>query len=250
MDEDLIYVTPEIDQEEVAKVMEKYDLVAIPVVDESKVMLGRITIDDVVEVIQEEAEEDLQKMAGLTDDEEFSHSTFRVSRIRLPWLLISLVGELLSAIVLSSYQASIEKVIVASFFIPIVMAMGGSSGQQAAIVMVRSLATKEYWFSEVIKKLFKEFRVALLNGIISAVILLALTSVFFHTELQFSILLSLTLLIIMTNATMVGAMVPLLLKKMGADPVVATGPFVSTSNDIIGLLIYFILLSNFYISLI
>ncbi len=248
MDEDLIYVTPEIDQEEVAKVMEKYDLVAIPVVDESKVMLGRITIDDVVEVIQEEAEEDLQKMAGLTDDEEFSHSTFRVSRIRLPWLLISLVGELLSAIVLSSYQASIEKVIVASFFIPIVMAMGGSSGQQAAIVMVRSLATKEYWFSEVIKKLFKEFRVALLNGIISAVILLALTSVFFHTELQFSILLSLTLLIIMTNATMVGAMVPLLLKKMGADPVVATGPFVSTSNDIIGLLIYFILLSNFYIS--
>lgn len=248
MDEDLIYVTPDMDQEEVATVMEKYDLVAVPVVDENKVMLGRITIDDVVDVIQEEAEEDIQKMAGLTDEEEFSHSTFKVSRIRLPWLLVSLVGELVSAIVLSSYQASLEKVIVASFFIPIVMAMGGSSGQQAAIVMVRSLVTKEYWFSEVIKKLFKEFRVALLNGLISAVILLALTSIFFHTELQFSLLLSLTLLIIMTNATMVGALVPIILKKFGVDPVVATGPFVSTSNDIIGLLIYFILLSTFYIS--
>lgn len=247
MEEDLIYVTPEMDQEEVATIMEKYDLVAIPVVDENKVMLGRITIDDVVDVIQEEAEEDIQKMAGLTDDEEFSHSTLKVSRIRLPWLLVSLVGELLSAVVLSSYQASLEKVIVASFFIPIVMAMGGSSGQQAAIVMVRSLVTKEYWFAEIVKKLYKEFRVALLNGLISAIILLALTSIFFHTELKFSLLLSLTLLIIMTNATMIGALVPLLLKKCGVDPVVATGPFVSTSNDIIGLLIYFILLSTFYI---
>lgn len=246
MDEDLIYVTPEMDQEEVANIMEKYDLVAIPVVNENKVMLGRITIDDIVDVIQEEAEEDLQKMAGLTDDEEYSHSAFKVSRIRLPWLLVSLVGELLSAIVLSSYQASIEKVIVASFFIPIVMAMGGSSGQQAAIVMVRSLVTKEYWFKKIVKKLFKEFRVALLNGLISSVILLALTSFLFHTELNFSILLSITLLIIMINATMIGALVPLILKKFGADPVVATGPFVSTSNDIIGLLIYFILLSNFY----
>ncbi len=247
MEEDLIYVTPDVDQEEVAQIMDKYDLVSLPVVDENKVMLGRITIDDIVDVIQEEAEEDISKMAGLTDDEEFSHSTLKVSKIRLPWLLVSLFGELISAIVLSHFQASIEQVIVASFFIPIIMAMGGSSGQQAAIVMVRNLGTNDVWFSEVLKKLLKEFRVALVNGIISSVILLVMTYFFFSTELYFSLLLSFTLLIIMINATVIGAAVPIILSKMGVDPVVATGPFVATTNDIIGLLTYFIILSIFYI---
>ena len=247
MEEDLIYVTPDVDQEEVARIMDKYDLVSLPVVDENKVMLGRITIDDIVDVIQEEAEEDLSKMAGLTDDEEFSHSVLKVSKIRMPWLLVSLFGELVSALVLSHFQASLEQVIVASFFIPIIMAMGGSSGQQAAIVMVRNLGTKNIWFSEAFKKLLKEFRVAMVNGIISAIILLLMTYFFFSTEIYFSMLLSFTLLIIMINATVIGAAVPILLSKIGVDPVVATGPFVATTNDIIGLLTYFIILSIFYI---
>ncbi len=247
MEEDLIYVTPDVDQEEVAQIMDKYDLVSLPVVDENKVMLGRITIDDIVDVIQEEAEEDISKMAGLTDDEEFSHSTIKVSKIRLPWLLVSLFGELVSAVVLSHFQASIEQVIVASFFIPIIMAMGGSSGQQAAIVMVRNLGTKKIWFSEILKKLLKEFRVALVNGLVSGALLLIMTYIFFNTEIYFSILLSFTLLIIMINATVIGAAIPLVLSKIGVDPVVATGPFVATTNDIIGLLTYFIILSIFYI---
>lgn len=125
--------------------------------------------------------------------------------------------------------------------------MGGSSGQQAAIVMVRNLGTKNIWFSEAFKKLLKEFRVAMVNGIISAIILLLMTYFFFSTEIYFSMLLSFTLLIIMINATVIGAAVPILLSKIGVDPVVATGPFVATTNDIIGLLTYFIILSIFYI---
>jgi len=247
MDDELIYVTPEKDQEEVAEIMEKYDLVSLPVVDNKGKMLGRITIDDIVDVIQEEAEEDISKMAGLIDDEEYSHSTLTVSKIRLPWLLVSLVGELVSAVVLSSFQVSIEKVIVASFFIPIIMAMGGSSGQQAAIVMVRNMSYNKLWLNDAAKKLFKEFRVAFVNGLASSIILLAMTYIFFNTQFYFSILLSITLLIIMINATMIGAIVPIVLNKIGVDPVVATGPFVSTMNDIVGLLIYFSILSLFYI---
>ncbi len=139
-----MFVNPEMDQEEVANIMNKYDLVAIPVVDEQRRMLGRITFDDIQDVIQEEASEDIQKIAGLTEEEEFSYSTFRISRNRLPWLFVSLAGELLSAVVLASFQASIEQIIIASFFIPIVMAMGGSAGSQSAIVMVQAINAGDF----------------------------------------------------------------------------------------------------------
>ncbi len=246
MEKDLIYVTPDVDQEEVAAIMEKYDLVAIPVVDENRKMLGRITFDDIVDVIQEEASEDIQKMAGLTEEEELSYSTFRVSRNRLPWLFVSLFGEMISAVVLSSFQASIQEIIVASFFIPIVMAMGGSAGNQAAIVMVQAMSSGSLWVKESLARLWKEFRVALLNGIISAIVLLGLTYYLFDVSLNFAMILSLSLFVIMVNATMIGAVVPIVLKKLGADPVIATGPFVATSNDIIGLLIYLSLITIMY----
>lgn len=247
MEEDLIYVTPEVDQEEVARIIEKYDLVAIPVVDENMVMLGRITIDDIVDVINEEASEDLQRVAGLSEDEEFSDSSFRISRIRLPWLLIGLAGEMVSAVVLSSFQVSIEKIIIASFFIPIVMAMGGSSGTQAAIVMVRSITESEYWISDSLKRIFKEFRVALLNATACGIILLLVSHYLFHTEIMFSVVLTSALFIIMVNATMIGALVPIIMKRLGADPAIATGPFVTTTNDILGLLIYLSLVSIFLV---
>ncbi len=248
IDDDLIYVTPDVDQEEVANIIQKYDLVAIPVVDGNRRMLGRITFDDIVDVIQEEASEDIQKIAGLTEEEEFSYSTFRISRNRLPWLFVSLAGELISAVVLKSFQASIEQIIVASFFIPIVMAMGGSSGSQSAIVTVQSISTGDIWLNDTIKKLFKELRVALLNSIVCTIVLLIVAQLFFHTGFRFAILLSLTLFIIMVNATMVGAIVPVILKKINIDPAIATGPFVATTNDIIGLLIYFSLLTTFYVA--
>ncbi len=249
MEEDLIYVTHEIDQEEVANIMQKYDLIAVPVVDENKKMLGRITIDDIVDVIQEEADEDFQKIAGLSEDQESSDSVFRITRIRLPWLIMALIMELLAAIVLSQFESDVQQSIVVMFFIPVVMAMGGSSGSQAAIVMVRGISTGDVWYHDSMRNLMKEFSVAFLNGLAcSAVLLVASYLVFSDTTLQLSIILSAALLLIIVCATMVGASIPLILKKFGADPAIATGPFVSTTNDILGLVIYLALISIFYIA--
>jgi len=245
VEEDLIFVTSEIDQEEVADVMDKYDLVAIPVVDENKRMLGRITIDDVVDVIQEEASEDLQKFAGLSDDEEFTDSTFKVSGNRLPWLAVSLFGEMISAVVLSSYQASIEKIIVTSFFIPIVMALGGSSGNQAAIVTIQAMGSDTVRLKDGLRRLFKELRVAFLNGIVASFVLFTLVYFLFNIEVKFALVLCLSLFIIMITASIIGTTVPILLKKFGADPAIATGPISQTSNDILGLLIYFSIVTLF-----
>ncbi|MGE5362749.1 MAG: magnesium transporter [Bacteroidota bacterium] len=248
IEEDLIYVTPDIDQEEVAKIMEKYDLVAVPVVDDNKNLLGRITIDDIVDVINEEAAEDIQKIAGLSEDEELSYSAYRVSGNRLPWLLVALFGELISAYVLSAFHATMEQMFISGIFIPVVMAMGGSSSAQSSVVVVRGLATGEIWIGEVKKRLIKEFKVAVINGLICGLILAAATQFLWHQDLKFSIILSLSILIIMINATMVGATVPLLLNKLDIDPAISTGFFVSTANDILGLIIYFSLLSIFYFS--
>ncbi len=249
MEEDLIYVTPDLDQEEVANMMKKYDLVSIPVVNENKKMLGRITIDDVVDVIQEEADEDIQKIAGLSEEQESSDSVFRISRIRLPWLVIALVMELVAAAVLSTYENYLQQLVVVTFFIPVVMAMGGSSGTQSAIVMVRGLSTGEVWIQESLRKLGKEFLVAFMNGLACSLILLGGAYIFFDdTTFYFSVVLSFTLLIIIVFATMVGASIPILLKKLGADPAIATGPFVTTTNDILGLVIYLATITLFYIS--
>lgn len=237
MEEDLIYVTPDVDQEEVANLMKKYDLVAIPVVDENKIMLGRITIDDIVDVIQEEADEDIQKMAGLSEEQESTDSIFRISRIRLPWLLIALVIELFGVFVLSKYQYVLEQITIAAFFFPVVMAMGGSSGNQAAIVMVKGLGSSQLWLKESLRKLFKELLVALLNGAVISTILFAATF-FFFDNIYFLSVLAVSLLVIIIFATMLGASIPIILKKANIDPAVATGPFVSTMNDIIGLIIY------------
>lgn len=245
IEEDLMFVTPEIDQEEVANIMKKYNLIAIPVVDNNRIMLGRITFDDIQDVIEEEAAEDIQKIAGLTEEEEFSYSTFRISRNRLPWLFVSLAGELMSAVVLASFQASIEQIIIASFFIPIVMAMGGSAGSQSAIVMVQAISTGDIWKNETFKRLFKELRVAVVNSIICTILLLVITVGLFKVDYNFALILSFSLFIIMVNATMIGAIVPMILKKFKVDPAIATGPFVTTTNDVIGLLIYFSLLTLF-----
>ncbi len=247
VEEDLIYVKPEVDQEEVADIMDKYDLVAIPVVDGNKHMLGRITIDDIVDVIHDEASEDLQKFAGLSDDEEFSDSTFSISRNRLPWLSVSLFGEMISALVLSTYQTSIEKLIVSSFFIPIVMALGGSSGNQAAIVTIQAMGTGKVRLKESFRRLVKELRVAFLNGIVASFVLFLLSYFLFNTEIKFSLILCLALFIIMINASIIGTSVPLILKKFGADPAIATGPISQTSNDILSLLIYLSIVTLFLI---
>ena len=239
--EDLMFVTPEMDQEEVANIMNRYDLVSIAVVDEHRRMLGRITFDDIQDVIQEEASEDMQKIAGLTEEEETSDSIFKVSRIRLPWLMVALAMELLAALVLRGYESYIQEIFVATFFIPVVMAMGGSTGTQAAIVMVRGISAGDVWKQESFSSIGKEFLVALLNAIVlSSILLTSVLLIFSRDELSltFAFVLTASLMIIIIMATIVGASIPLVLNKFNVDPAIATGPFVTTSNDILGLLTY------------
>lgn len=247
VEEDIFSVTPDMDQEEVANLMEKYDLVVVPVVDSQKRMMGRITIDDVVDVIHEEASEDIQKLAGLSEEQESSDSIFRISRIRLPWLVIALFLELVNAIVLSSYEPLFKRLVLATFFIPVVMAVGGSSGQQAAIVMVRGLSIGDIWINETLKKIFKEFFVSILNGLACSAVLMITSLVFFSdVTFKFSAIISSALFGIIIFATVVGAAIPVILKKFGIDPAIATGPFVSTTNDIVGIIIYLSIITYFF----
>jgi len=238
MNPHVISVRADLDQEEVANLIQKYDLVSVPVVDDRNRVIGRITIDDIVDVIKEEATEDIERMAGLVGSEETSTPIFRTSGIRLPWLLLGFLGEMLSAAVLKSFQASLEEIIAAAFFIPIIMAMGGNAGIQSSAIVVRGLATGDVRFGQTGKRLGKEFRIALLNGAILSTLIFLVSYVWFH-DIRFGLTVGFALLVVVLNATVVGATVPLLLDKYKIDPAIATGPFITTTNDALGLLIYF-----------
>lgn len=249
IEDDLMFVTPEVDQEEVAAIMNKYDLVAIPVVDEHRRMLGRITFDDIQDVIHEEATEDMQRIAGLTDEEETGDSIFTISKNRLPWLVFALFMELFNSLIFSSYEEYIQQFFIAAFFVPIVMAMGGSTGTQTAIVTVRGLNIGGIWLKDSLKNILKEFSVALLNGIMLATILCGAVLLMFprsQLSYDFAFVLAFSLVVVIINAAIVGAAIPLLLKKMKADPAIATGPFVTASNDILGLSIYLTIITLYF----
>lgn len=237
MDTDVIHVTTDLDQEEVANMFRKYDLVSMPVVDKTGKLVGRITIDDVVDVMEEEASEDMQRMAGIADDEDVREtSVFKISLGRLPWLLVAFVGEMLSAFVLHKFEASLNQIFIAALFIPLMMAMGGNSGIQAATIVVRGMALGELRPEDTFRRLKKELRVSLINGLVCGVLLFGVVSVF--GEPHFGIILGVAMIIVILNASFVGASIPLILKRFGVDPAIATGPFITTSNDVVGLFIY------------
>jgi magnesium transporter len=244
MERDVISVREDMDQEVVARLVKKYDLVSIPVVDPEGRLVGRITVDDVMDVVEEEASEDIHRLAGISDDVEiYETSPFKISKVRLPWLLFSFFGEIGSAMVLSRFQASLEKIIIAAFFIPIIMAMGGNAGIQSSTIMVRGLALGEVGLLHARKQLLKEFRVSLINGFVCGILLFGVISLWGHYIAfshfwEFGALIGISMFLIIINATLVGAFIPLFLKKLDVDPAIATGPFITTSNDIFGLLIY------------
>lgn len=236
MEEDVLHVRVDMDQEDVANFFSKYDLISAPVVDESMKVVGRITVDDIVDVLEEEGSEDLAYMAGAPDEEILEESTFVLSRARLPWLLVAFVGEIIAAFILDSFQATITQKLMTAFFIPIVMAMGGSTGQQASVIVVRGLATGDIKLSDTRSRLFKEFRISLVNSSVFSILLFVI--VYLWDGLLFAGVLSISLFIVINNAAFIGALVPLTFKRFKIDPALASAPFVSTSNDILGLLIY------------
>ncbi len=244
MDKDFIAIPKDTDQEEVANIFRKYDLVAAPVVDDEHKLIGRITADDILEVVDEETTEDMNLMAGITDEIPYEGSIFKLSWIRLPWLMVAFVGQMISAVVMSHYKVTLNQILIAAFFIPLIMAMGGNIGIQSATIVIRGLATGELTNHSIKRRLAKELSVTLFNALVISVFLTAVLLFIFHQP-YFGILLSLALIAVLINASIVGTLVPFILKKLNFDPAIATAPFITTSNDIIGLFIYLALLTTF-----
>jgi magnesium transporter len=223
--------------EEVAKIMEKYDLVAIPVVDFQNKLVGRITLDDVVDIIKEEADKDFQLASGISERIESNSSIWRISRARLPWLLIGMVGGIFSAQVISQFESGISLVPSLAFFIPLITATGGNVGVQSSAIVVQSLAKGNDHFGSIIQKLLKEGLVGLLNGILLSLLIYGIAFIFASSTLGFVV--SISLLVVVIFAAIIGTLIPLLLHRNNIDPALATGPFITTLNDVLGLFIYF-----------
>jgi len=254
LDTDIVSVHTDTDQEDVARIMERYDLVSMPVVDAENRLVGRVTIDDIVDVIREEAEEDIQFMSGVVAGEEPTDSVFRVSRGRLPWLLVGLTGAGVAATVILQFESALKASTVLAGFIPIVMATAGNAGIQSSAIAVQGLASGAIWATDMRRRLFKEIAVALLNGVAVAVLLgLAIVAIgsawpaVFPDATHLALTACTALFIVVVLATAIGASVPILLERIGVDPALATGPFITMSNDILGIVVFFLLAQWLYL---
>ena len=225
--------------EYVANIMNKYDLVTIPVVDDFNRLIGRITIDDVMDVVKDEAEKDYQMASGISEDVESSDTAWELTRARLPWLLIGMIGGLLGAKVIGIFDLSGDNFELA-FFIPLIAAMGGNVGVQSAAIVVQGLANDSLKMENIFQKLVKELGVGLLNGMICSIIILGAAYCIGYS-LELSLTVSISLFTVIVFAAVFGTFIPLTLEKYNIDPALATGPFITTVNDVLGLFIYFMI---------
>lgn len=236
--DDIISVNTYTPGEEVAQLMRKYDLVVIPVVDTLGRLVGRITIDDVVDFIVEEADKDYQLMSGLAEDVEISDRVWVLSRARLPWLLIGLLGGIANSRVIGLYERELGLIPQLAFFMPLVAAMGGNAGVQSSAIVVQGLANNTLGSTNILPKLGKEFMVAFLNGLICAILIGGYNLIIGNSS-PMALTVSFALLSAIVFASLFGMVVPLLLNKLQIDPALATGPFITTTNDLIGIGLYF-----------
>jgi magnesium transporter len=237
MEPDVVSVSTEMDQEDVARVFRKYDLVTVPVVDPDGRLVGRITVDDIMDVMHEEAEEDISIMAGTRDDELHEDSVLKVSWIRLPWLVIGALGGLASASVMSLYSFSLEKVLALAFFIPVITAMGGNVGLQTSTIIVRGMRSDGAIEDAAGARLVREWRIAVTNAVILGTSVFLVVGIWLK-DWRLAFVVGGALLTVILVAATLGTVMPFLLRRMGVDPAVAQGPFVTTLNDILGILVY------------
>lgn len=227
------------DDEEIAKIMAKYDLEAIPVVDDNNVLVGRITIDDIVDVLKEEADRDYQMAAGLTQDVDSDDSILDLTKARLPWLFLGLVGGVGAFLIMGLFENTFEENAVLFFFTPLIAAMAGNVGVQSSAIIVQGLANDDVKGS-INSRLIKEMLLAALNGFILALFLFGFVWIY-EGKMLTALAISSSLVVVIIVAGLIGTFVPLFLNKRGIDPAIATGPFITTSNDIFGILIYFLI---------
>ncbi len=234
---EIISVKTDASSEEVAAIMDKYDLVALPVIDSIGRLLGRITIDDVVDIIREEAEKDYQMASGISEDVESSDSVWILTRARIPWLLIGLLGGVLVSKVIGIYELDLGTYPEMAFFIPLIAAMGGNVGVQSSAIIVQGLANNTLGIGSTYHKLLKELSVAIVNGFILSGLIFIYNS-FVSDSFALTLTVSIALFSVIIFASLFGTFIPLFLDKAKIDPALATGPFITTLNDIMGLFIY------------
>lgn len=232
------YVKVDTKDVEVARIMQKYDLEAIPVVDELGRLVGRITIDDIVDVIKEEADKDYQLAAGISQDVEADDSVLQLTKARLPWLVLALLGGFISVHVLGIFEPIMGVHPELFFFTPLIAAMAGNVGVQSSAIIVQGLANNTI-IGPIIERLLKELSLSLLNGLILAAILLLGSYFLLGYEIHVGYIVAIALLSVIIMASLIGTFIPIILNKYGIDPALATGPFITTSNDILGILTYF-----------
>ena len=236
-------VRPETDQEDVAQIVAQYNYLAVPVVDGDNYLLGIVTVDDVVDVIREEATEDFLQMAGAGKDREILlKSSWENAKVRLPWLFASWMGGIVAASVIGAYEHMLENIIALAAFIPIIIGMGGNIGTQSSTIIVRGMATGRIEIGNELKIFFKELRVGLLLGVLYGIMLGIFANLrFIDTDPMLGLVVGLSVSCSMLIAVAVGSFTPLVLRKLDIDPAVATGPFVTTSIDMLGVLFYFVI---------
>ena len=239
MEDEVISVPVYMDQEEVAALMRKYDLESVPVVNAKNKLVGRITVDDILDVVQEEADEDIQAMAGVSADIEESDSVFTISKARLPWLLIGVIGGLMGAKLIGFFEDGLAKYLALASFIPLVAATGGNVGIQASSLIVQSLASKSAFDDTPWQRFFKGFLVALLNGFVLGGFVFLVVVFLYGFEPVFGITVGFALFCVVLLSSFMGTVTPLVLHRYGINPAIASGPFITTTNDLLGLAVYF-----------
>lgn len=239
LDEEVVSVETYMEDREVAEIMSKYDLESVPVVNSQGQLVGRITIDDVVDVITEQAEEDRQLMSGITEDVEEDDSVWRNTRARLPWLLIGILGGLISARFMGFFEREIAQITAIAFFVPLIQATGGNVGIQTSSLIVQSLMKPGFVDDGLWKRLLKVFSVALLNGFFLGLIVFGVNWIVFGNN-PLNLVVSLALFFVVVFASFVGTITPIILNRFGFNPALASGPFITTTNDLLGLGVYFL----------
>ena len=243
MEKKVHFVKPETDQEDVAQIVAQYNYLAVPVLDFENKLIGIVTVDDVVDVIREEATEDFLKMAGAGKDREILlKSSWENAKVRLPWLFASWMGGIIAASVIGSHEYMLKSTVALAAFIPIIIGMGGNIGTQSSTIIVRGMATGRIEVGSELNVLFKEIKVGILLGILYGILLGVFAKYkFIETDPMLGVVVGLSICCSMLLAVTVGSITPLILRKLDIDPAIATSPFVTTSIDILGVLLYFII---------
>ncbi|MDI1322628.1 MAG: magnesium transporter [Algoriphagus sp.] len=239
-DDEVVSVPTHMDQEHVAEIMRKYDLESVPVVNSKNKLVGRITVDDILDVIREEADEDIQAMSGISDTVDEYDSVIKLTKARLPWLMIGIVGGLLGAGFIGFFEEGLSKVTALAFFIPLITATGGNVGIQSSSLVVQSLANKSAFDDSLWARFVKGLIVAIINGLILATFVFGVVVLFYHTEVAFALVVSIALFSVVLLSSFMGTFTPIVLDRFGINPALASGPFITTANDLIGLAVYFL----------